>query len=134
MRERARHERGAHYTDAAAILEHVVRPSLVEPWRARLREAKTPGERLALHAALTATRVLDPACGCGNFLHVAYEALRSLERAMLGEAPPRARRVSVLQLFGIDRGPVRRRARPPHAHPRGGDGAAPGGPRRQRAL
>ena len=106
MREGARRERGAHYTDAGAILEHVVRPSLVEPWRARLDEAKTPDERLAVHEALTATRVLDPACGCGSFLHVAYQALRALERAMLGEAAPPGPRVSVLQLHGIDRDPL----------------------------
>ena len=61
-----RHERGAHYTPEAAILEHVVRPSLVEPWRERIRAASTPEELLALHEALTRLRILDPACGSGT--------------------------------------------------------------------
>jgi N-6 DNA Methylase len=106
MHRGARHERGAHYTDEAAILEHVVRPSLLEPWQARLRRAATPAERLALHAALTRVRILDPACGCGSFLQVAYRALRQLERDMLLDPLSPGPRVSVRQLHGIDSDPL----------------------------
>ncbi len=106
---RARHERGAHYTPEAAILAHVVGPSLVEPWRARIRAAASPEELLALRGALGRIRVLDPACGSGNFLHVAHRALQRLELELLARFPERyaagAPLVHLGQLFGIDRDP-----------------------------
>ena len=78
-----RHERGAHYTPEAAIFEHVVRPSLIQPWRARIREATTLKDVLPLRDALTKVRILDPACGSGNFLYVAYRGLKRLELELL---------------------------------------------------
>ena len=94
-----------------------MRPTLVQPWRARLHEASTLAELVALRDALAALRVLDPACGGGGFLHVAYRALVRLERALFEEAlrrfPADARRalgpamsVRARQLFGIDRNPL----------------------------
>ncbi|MBK9261429.1 MAG: class I SAM-dependent DNA methyltransferase [Polyangiaceae bacterium] len=114
MNATERHERGAHYTPEAAIYEHVVRPTLVAPWVTRIREASTRNELLAAHDALTNIRILDPACGSGNFLHVAYCALKRLEielltklRARFPAAKPQgsAKSIRTQQLFGIDTDP-----------------------------
>src|SRR6185295_18683496 len=117
MPSRERHERGAHYTPEDAIHEHVVLPSLVAPWRARIREARDLPDLRAIHEDLTRLRVLDPACGTGNFLLVALDALASLEREVLDTAErlhgAEARRalaaagsIGATQLFGIDVDPA----------------------------
>lgn len=72
---------GAHYTHEVDIMK-IVRPTIVRPWRERIRAASTPGEALRLLDELCRFRVLDPACGCGNFLYIAYRELRSLEVAL----------------------------------------------------
>jgi hypothetical protein len=98
---------GAHYTGKADILR-VVEPVVMTPLRRRWDEvraeaeakraewiaASTPGtaqNRKAEFAAilarfqgeLKAVRILDPACGSGNFLYVALERLLSLEKEVL---------------------------------------------------
>jgi hypothetical protein len=73
-----RSELGAHYTHEADILE-IVTPSIVRPWRERIAATETPGQARELLDELCRFRVLDPACGCGNFLYVAYRELRGLE-------------------------------------------------------
>ncbi|MBK9261263.1 MAG: class I SAM-dependent DNA methyltransferase [Polyangiaceae bacterium] len=113
MDEDERHERGAHYTPEVAIFEHVVRPSLIQPWRSRIREASTLKELLALRDGLTKVRVLDPACGSGNFLYVAYRELKRLELELLEKVHERFSAKTRLevgakasiqsrQFFGID--------------------------------
>lgn len=96
-KERAR--LGAHYTPRAyverLVVETVIAP-LREDWRAVLgaaQQAADGGEgRRALglvegfHRRLCATRVLDPACGTGNFLHVAQELMKKLEGEVLDAA------------------------------------------------
>jgi hypothetical protein len=76
-----RSELGAHYTHEADILKIVI-PTIVRPWRERIAAAKTPGQARELLDELCAFRVLDPACGCGNFLYVAYRELRGLEHQL----------------------------------------------------
>ncbi|MGI8881466.1 MAG: DNA methyltransferase [Jatrophihabitans sp.] len=76
-RER-RWELGAHYTHEADITK-IVGPTIVRPWRDRIDAASSPQQARDLLDELCAFRVLDPACGCGNFLYVAYRELRSLE-------------------------------------------------------
>lgn len=73
-----RHAYGAHFTSQADIMK-IVGPCIVQPWRERIAAAKTiiDYERLLLEMA--SYRVLDPACGSGNFLYVAYREMRSLE-------------------------------------------------------
>jgi hypothetical protein len=76
-----RWELGAHYTHEVDIMK-IVRPTIVEPWRARLDATTTlAGVRQVLDELCT-FRVLDPACGCGNFLYIAYRELRSLEHEL----------------------------------------------------
>lgn len=83
MTKEKRHKRGAHYTPESAIFEYVVRPSLIHSLRARIRETKTLKELLLLRDSLTKIRILDPACGSGNFLYVAYRELKRLELELL---------------------------------------------------
>ncbi|MFJ6113793.1 DNA methyltransferase [Agrococcus sediminis] len=73
-----RSELGAHYTHEADIMK-IVTPTIVRPWRERIEATTTSAEARALLDELCSFRVLDPACGCGNFLYVAYRELRGLE-------------------------------------------------------
>jgi len=79
-RER-RWELGAHYTHETDILK-IVEPSIVRPWQDRIDAVTGPQQARELLEELTSFVVLDPACGCGNFLYVAYRELRSLEHQL----------------------------------------------------
>jgi len=72
---------GAHYTHEADIMK-IVAPTIVRPWRERIEATSTPAEVRALLDELVTFRVLDPACGCGNFLYVSYRELRGLEHEL----------------------------------------------------
>jgi hypothetical protein len=83
MDETARREIGAHYTTEANILK-VLRPLFLDSLRAEFERIKnTPKALPAFHKKLATTRVFDPACGCGNFLVIAYRELRMLELDVL---------------------------------------------------
>ena len=110
-----RHAQGAHYTSQADIIR-VVNPTIVKPWRERLHAANNIPELERLLGEMYNFRVLDPACGSGNFLYVAYREMRRLEvealqliddRRRSGEK--RAQRglayVSPDQFYGIDLNP-----------------------------
>lgn len=77
-----RHALGAHFTYEADI-QKIVRPTIVRPWDERIAAAKNTAELLNLLIELRKFRVLDPACGSGNFLFVAYRALREIEQRLL---------------------------------------------------
>ena len=103
-----RHALGAHYTPRAYV-ERLVLPTVVEPLRAdwanaqaaalllaneaqalegkkrddKLREARAEVRRF--HHQLCTVRVLDPACGSGNFLYVTLEHLKRLEGEVLDQ-------------------------------------------------
>ena len=77
-----RHTLGAHFTSELDV-HKIVNPTIVRPWRERIEEVKTWEQGRALHGALTAFRVLDPACGGGNFLYVSYRELKQLELLLL---------------------------------------------------
>ncbi|MCD2191372.1 DNA methyltransferase [Actinomycetospora soli] len=76
-----RREIGAHYTHEADIMK-IVGPTIVRPWQLRLDACTTPAQARSLLDELVAFVVLDPACGCGNFLYVAYRELRALEHQL----------------------------------------------------
>jgi MmeI, DNA-methyltransferase domain/MmeI, N-terminal domain/MmeI, target recognition domain/MmeI, helicase spacer domain len=69
---------GAHYTHESEILK-IVEPTVVEPWTARLEAIASYDEARAAQNELLNYVVLDPACGSGNFLYVAYRELRKIE-------------------------------------------------------
>jgi hypothetical protein len=77
-----RHALGAHFTSEADI-QKVVIPTIVRPWRGRIEKANTVKELLTLRDQMLEYRVLDPACGSGNFLYVAYRELKRLEVELL---------------------------------------------------
>lgn len=91
-----RHKLGAHYTPRAYV-ERLVLPTVVEPLREEWTPVKTAAvtlatrgdlkgaikEARAFHHKLCAVRVLDPACGSGNFLYVTLEHLKRLEGEVL---------------------------------------------------
>lgn len=84
-----RRREGAHYTPEQAILK-VIEPLFLDDLRAefdRARALRSGRERAlrALHERMAALTFLDPACGAGNFLVVAYRELRELERELLKE-------------------------------------------------
>ena len=106
-----RHALGAHFTYEADI-QKIVRPTIVRPWEERIAAAKNVAELLGLLLQLRAFRVLDPACGSGNFLFVAYRALRELEQTLLVKLFTRDKRqfekvgtasgISPRQFYGLD--------------------------------
>ena len=84
-----RRKQGAHYTPEQAILK-VIEPLFLDELRGEFAKAKalrSGRERAlqALHDRLGSLTFLDPACGAGNFLVVAYRELRELERELIRE-------------------------------------------------
>lgn len=91
-----RHKLGAHYTPRSYV-ERLIEPTLLAPLRrqwdatraaaAQLhdkdedKKARTEVENF--HKHLTALRILDPACGSGNFLYLALARLKELEAEVL---------------------------------------------------
>jgi hypothetical protein len=69
---------GAHYTHESEI-QKVVIPTIVEPWTERIGALTKFAEAQQAQADLLNYVVLDPACGSGNFLYVAYRELRKIE-------------------------------------------------------
>lgn len=69
---------GAHYTSEEDIRK-VVEPTVVEPWVERIESCDSLEALADAQAAFERYAVLDPACGSGNFLYVAYRELRRLE-------------------------------------------------------
>lgn len=82
MGKEERHALGAHYTSEADI-QKVVLPTIIRPWRERIEAANTLKNLLALRQELVNFKVLDPACGSGNFLYVTYRELKRLEAQLL---------------------------------------------------
>lgn len=82
MGKEAQHAFGAHYTSEADIMK-VVNPTIVRPWRDRLENTKTRKDLIALWDELRSYRVLDPACGSGNFLYVAFRELKRIETELI---------------------------------------------------
>jgi SAM-dependent methyltransferase len=77
-----RHQIGGHYTSETDILR-IVRPVITRPWRDRIAAAGSAADLRALQEELRHYRVLDPACGSGNFLYVAYREMKALEHELL---------------------------------------------------
>jgi hypothetical protein len=72
-----RREFGAHYTSEQNILK-TIKPLFLDDLRAEFEKC-TKQKLPAFHEKLAQLNFFDPACGCGNFLIVAYRELRLLE-------------------------------------------------------
>ena len=92
MDDDERHAFGAHFTSPSDIMK-IVGPTIVEPWREQIASARTLKSLIELRDRLHHFRVLDPACGSGNFLYIAYRELKRIEahiiRANAGVSQPR---------------------------------------------
>ncbi len=83
MDAKARRNLGAHYTSEKNILK-LIGPLFLDELRAELEKIGGNTARLkSFHIKLANLRFLDPACGCGNFLVIAYRELRLLELEVL---------------------------------------------------
>lgn len=79
----ARRAAGEHYTTETNILK-TLGPLFLDDYRARVRAAWDSSIRLRrLQAELATNTYVDPACGCGNFLVVAYRELRAIELTII---------------------------------------------------
>ena len=108
-----RHKHGMHYTSEVDIMK-IVRPTISRFWEERIEAAGTIGELNQLQLELQNYRVLDPACGSGNFLYLAYLELKRIERVLLDKIDSKRKGsseqmamgfVTPLQFFGIDLNP-----------------------------
>src|SRR5690606_9598224 len=83
MDAKARRNLGAHYTSEKNILK-LIGPLFLDELKAELDKAGNKEKPLAqLHRKLATLKFLDPACGCGNFLVIAYREIRLLELEVL---------------------------------------------------
>lgn len=78
MEPAERRQIGAHYTSERDILR-TIRPLFVDELERELKAADTKPKLRRFLDRLTQLRFMDPACGCGNFLVIAYRELRRLE-------------------------------------------------------
>lgn len=129
-----RSQLGAHYTDRDKIMQ-IVEPVIIRPlldeWQACQAEiqaaldkaaaARSPAARTRAHKEaegikeaflerLAGFRVLDPACGSGNFLYLALLALKDIEHRVNLDAevmglPRGFPRVGPESVFGIELNP-----------------------------
>lgn len=82
-RTASRRELGAHYTSERNILR-AINPLFMDGLRAELQAAgRSRAKLVALYDKLPTLQIFDPACGCGNFLVIAYRELRRLEMELI---------------------------------------------------
>ena len=90
-----RRQQGAHYTTEKNILK-VIEPLFLDGLREEFgrlqarRDGRASADLRRFRERLGTLRFLDPACGCGNFLIIAYRELRTLEIDVLRELAVRA--------------------------------------------
>lgn len=116
MEAKVQHQHGRHFTSEADILR-IVGPTIVRPFRARIDKASTIKDLVEIRRELSRFRVLDPACGSGNFLYVAFRELARLDMRLMTRLQLNfshkefERRVTTLcaispkQFYGIDNDP-----------------------------
>jgi len=96
MDKAARRNLGAHYTSEENILK-LIKPLFLDALWEEFEKVKNNKNRLfEFHKKLRMLNFLDPACGCGNFLVIAYRELRLLELEVL-----RASRTSEQSLLDV---------------------------------
>ncbi len=108
-----RHSHGMHYTGEADIMK-IVRPTISRFWEEKINQANTLKELTQLKLELANYKVLDPACGSGNFLYVAYQELKRIEQLLFNKINEKNKGnsqqlemaiVTPAQFFGMDINP-----------------------------
>lgn len=79
MDSKARRNLGAHYTSEKNILKLIKPLFLDDLWKEFEAVKDSKAKLQKFHDKLSKLRFLDPACGCGNFLIIAYREIRLLE-------------------------------------------------------
>jgi type II restriction/modification system DNA methylase subunit YeeA len=113
--KKERHAHGMHFTSEADIMK-IVKPTISNYWDAKIEAANSISELNSLQLELQKYRVLDPACGSGNFLYLAYQELKEIEKSLLDKISLRRRSetdkqqlqiglVTPLQFYGMDINP-----------------------------
>lgn len=118
MRSNERHKFGAHFTSEVDMLK-VVTPTIIRPWKEKIAKANSIDSLVELRSQMGKYKVLDPACGCGNFLFVAYRELKELECQIIDKIHEISNStkgklskisfmsvISTRQFFGIDVQPI----------------------------
>lgn len=83
MDEEKRRELGAHYTSEENIMKVIKPLFLYELWKEFEIKKGIKKDLEEFHEKIANIKILDPACGCGNFLIIAYRELRLLEFEVL---------------------------------------------------
>ena len=110
-----RHACGMHFTSEADIMK-IVKPTISDYWKEKIDRANTIAQLNSLQIELQNYRVLDPACGSGNFLYIAYQELKQIEQELLTKIASRRKsktnkgqgQISLVtpgQFYGIDINP-----------------------------
>jgi SAM-dependent methyltransferase len=109
-----RHAFGAHFTSGVDIMK-IVRPTITAPWQQAIAKANTLKALRELHQRMQHYRVLDPACGSGNFLYLAYRELKRLEKQLIDKLADVSKKqsgdqmqfsfVTARQFYGMDINP-----------------------------
>ena len=102
MDEKARRNLGAHYTSEKNILK-LIKPLFLDELYTEYNSTKNDKKKLQkLHEKISKLRFLGPACGCGNFLIIAYRELRLLELEIVGQLLKGQQVTSINDYFLID--------------------------------
>ncbi len=96
MGQKDRHAYGAHYTSAVDIMK-IIGPTIVEPWREQINSASTIKDLNRLLTRISSYRVLDPACGSGNFLYIAYREIKRLEALIYEKLAEKSKKIEPTQ-------------------------------------
>lgn len=111
--EKERHAHGIHFTSEVDIMK-IVRPTISRYWEEKIESATTLKQLNNLRNELQSYRVLDPACGSGNFLYIAYQELKRIEFKLTSKISEeyvtvgnqmQIGFVTPLQFYGIDNNP-----------------------------
>ena len=106
MEPAERRAQGAHYTTEQNIRK-VIEPLFLDDLRAEFARLKTRRDNrripdlYAFQQKLGQLRFLDPACGCGNFLIIAYRELRQLEIEVLRQLHPSGQLSAFAELLSV---------------------------------
>ena len=104
MDAKARRNIGAHYTSEENILK-LIQPLFLDELHAEFKRVKNNKNKLfEFHKKLRTLTFFDPACGCGNFLVIAYRELRKLELDVLRAVHegPGSRFLDIHQQISVD--------------------------------
>ncbi|OYY57458.1 MAG: SAM-dependent methyltransferase, partial [Sulfurovum sp. 28-43-6] len=97
-----RGELGAHFTSEKNILKAIKPLFLDELWEEFGRIKNNPKQLQVFHAKISNLKFLDPACGSGNFLVIAYRELKLVEFEVLKVLKILTQLVHIDQFYGFE--------------------------------